>query len=218
MTQPILASDKAVILTVGFVDGNVNRGQIVMPLATDSVAFIPVVGCKFAVDAFVTNVMPSLLDCMSDSGGIRFVQAEGMDDGIVPWRQEISGTDGIGTGGTGVLPSNAGLLATFYEEPLDVGAGARMRTAHNNIGNSPASHWTDGGPDATLAAAAEGLITLLIAGFAFDPAIGSDKWYRVLASKKRGTGGDPPATTLKRIAAGLHRGYAGTQKRRQVPQ
>jgi len=218
MSQPTLASDKGVILTVGFIDMAVNRGQIVLPVATDSAAFIDVIGCKLAVDAFVEHIVPLLLDCMSSDGAIRFVQAEGMDDGIVPWRHDITGTDGLGTGGNGGIPSNAGLLCTFYEEPLDTAPGERMRTAHNNIGNVPSEQWLEGTPSGPLLAAGQALIDVLVAGWLFEPAIGSDKWYRVLAAKKRGIGGDPPATNLKRICAGLPRGYAGTTRRRQVPQ
>jgi hypothetical protein len=216
VAQPVMDSSKGVILTVGFLDGG-NRAAIVLPLATDSAAVIPTTLCFQAVDAWQTNVMGALRDCFNEDAQVMYIQGEGMDDGKVPYRVDLGVGDREGTRTAPGIPSNAGALITYYQDPADIVPGTRIRTAHNDIPGQSATDWPNGSAVTGLLNNLQLLADLLVLGFDFNPPASPNKWYRVLAAKKRGTGGDPPATNLMRVCAALPRGYAGTQRRRLQP-
>lgn len=212
MSQPALTSDKGVILTVGMGLSGGNRAALVIPVATPSSAVIPVLMCRLAVTAFKANALGLLQACFGAEGEVTFLAGEGMDDGNIPYREDYAPGTYVGTGGGGGLPVTNGLLLTFYEEPDDVAPGDRIRTAHNTIPGQSPDDWTDGVPSSAMIANGETFGNTMITGWAFDPAIGSDKWYRALAAIRDATG-----TPLKRIADAQTRGYVGTQRRRQIP-
>lgn len=211
MSQPNITNEAGVILTVG-ITAQSNRCALVFPVGTDAGILSDIITCSLALKAFRTNVLPALCDCFGSEGDVRFINAEGMKDGMIPYREDYDPATFTGTRGGGGLPASCGLLISFYEDPADVVAGHRMRVGHNTIPAQAPDDWPDGYAVGALVDAGNTLANLLVGGWAFDPAVGSEKWYRYLAAPARTAG-----TSVRRIVGGTTRGYVGTQRRRLIP-
>jgi hypothetical protein len=205
-----MTSDNGVILTLGL-NVNGDRCAIVIPVATDTPVSDPAMICADAVEAFVTAQLTSLLAMLSsDDVYATFCQGEGMDDGIIPYREDypVDAHEGVRSGNA--LPSQVAGLLTWYADPADLSPGDRIREAKNFIPGLVVSDVVNDVIESTvqsnLAAVALGMQTGMIGG-------GSSTWYRVLAAPRpRGT-----AAQLKRVLTGDCRGYVVTQRRRLTP-
>jgi len=215
MSQPPMTSDRGVMLSIG-IGANGNRCVIVLPVATDDTIITPAFLGQFAVAGFVANMLDAfLLPMLGEDADVRYIQAEGMDPGtVVPFRKEYAPVDKIGTGGTGMVSPNAGLLITYYEDPADVLVTEIIRTGKNTIPGQPSEHWPDGFPDSTMIVAGDDFGAACIAGWNGDPDMSPAKWYRVLGAPPVG---HSAAYSLRRIVSAQTRGYSGNQKRRLVP-
>jgi hypothetical protein len=212
MTQPAMTSDHGVILTVGITCAY-DRTAIVLPMATDGTGHTASDLCKGAIDMAENGFLDNLNGIMCISAHISFIQAEGMDDGTVPYRVDYGPGDHPGTIAGEALPANCGALLAFYEEPLDLAVGARMRVGKNAIAGIPESKFVNGSLIAAYLADVQLVGTGLVNGQA-EGGGSSPTWYRVLARNPKTAG---PGAQLKRVAISQARGYVGTQRRRLTP-
>lgn len=209
MPNPAVTNSKGVILQVGIVVNN-DRTELVIPCATDGALSDNNTRCFDAVTGFEANVLPALLAAMSSGAYVSFLQADGMVNGMIPFRTNYAAGVKPGTRGAAPVPSSTGGLISFYAEPADLGVGARMRTAHNTI---PGPDVTDLSGDA-LVGAYKGVLN----SFGLSLQVGflgggpGDTFYRVLAAK-HGAGGQP----LIRVAFVDVPGYVATYRRRILP-
>lgn len=201
--------DNGVILTVG-VQSGYDRVACVIPLCADD-SIPPVSGCQSALEGWGASIRDSFLACMSSLAFLRFVQAEGMIDGMIPYREDYAPTDFPGTRGATIMPSQVTGLCVFYEDPADAVVGARMRVGKNFIPGLCADDIAQDFLVPDLVTAIAGFATAMQAGFA--GSIGSHTFYRVLAGDVR----SPAGTPIKRVITAQARGYVCTQKRRLIP-
>lgn len=211
-----MTSDKGVILTIGLLVGT-DRAALVMPVATDATPTAPEDLCDNAVNAFVQgDAMDALVALLTTHCYVSYVQAEGMDDGKIPSRNDFAATDHPGTVSGDTLPTQVGALVCFYEDPADIDAGGRMRHSRMTVPGCGVTQLTGGIAGTTLVVNLTAFAELLRHGFSAASAT-PPVFYRVLASPPRGAGGHAPATALKRIASSTIRRYLGTQRKRIVP-
>jgi hypothetical protein len=211
MTQPLMQNKQGCILTVGFVLGG-ERMACVLPIATSAEDMTLSGICLDACNSFITSVLGDLLACVSSDAYCSHVQAEGMQNGAVPYRNDFSSTAQVGTGAAGACPANSATLITFYEEPADVISPFKIRTGKTFIPGIPKTAYVNGALTDAQLISAYGFGTDCIDGWpsANEP---SYSWYRVLSVPK-------PRSTVqncKRISVATPRGYAGTQRRRLLP-
>lgn len=199
-----------VILTVGGLCGS-DRVAMVMPLVTDDGGLDAITRCEDAVAAFRVSEIVTLLNCISSDAQITYLAAEGMCDGMIPFREDFALATYPGSRPAGVMPSSVTSLVAFYADPADLGAGVRMRTAKSFIWGVPQG---DVVGDQIQGALLAGLINFGIAmqtGWATQ--LGGGKWYRQLAAPSTRLPGDP----VIRIATSQPRAYIATQRRRLLP-
>lgn len=128
-------NDNGVILSAGLLV-NGDRCVMVMPLLYDG-TMDPVTGCVDAVAGFVSVPMAALIACLSSDAELTYVQAEGMVDGVVPYRTNFEAGSTPGTLSAGAMSSQVGALLDFYADPADLGPGDKMAVARNTIPGIP---------------------------------------------------------------------------------
>lgn len=212
VTQPIgMVSSNGVVLTVG-IRANGDRCAIVIPLATDSPSLDAKSLCYQAVQDFDGLVADILCGALSENAYISFLQAEGMDDGKIPFRMDYSPTDQPGTEDGPCETSQVAGLIVFYADPEDVPGGGRMRVAKNFIPGVPDADIVGDAVSSNLGTALDAIAVVLAEGYV----VGSGstaKWYRVIAAPPSGSSG----VGLIRVGVWVTRGYTGTQRRRLIP-
>jgi hypothetical protein len=205
-----MSSDFGVILTIGF-DTASDRSAIVMPFCTPSTIVSPTTMCQDLVSSFQDASMADLLDCVSSSASLVYIQAEGMVDGRIPYRTGFQFGVNPGTRGGDTLPSQVTALLTYYCEPADLTSGARMKVAKNFI---PFIAADDVSFDTVSSDLVGNMLTfgqLCLTGFpsSVDP---SKNWFRVLAAVKPRV-----VVDVTRCASVEPRSYVATQRRRLKP-
>lgn len=209
-----LASNKGVILSINMNVGG-DLAEIVIPCATDDTLLTAANRCQEACAAAENELFPLLTAAMSSSAYIRYVQGQGMDDGMIPYRKGYNATAFPGTISGGTVEAHNGALVTFYADPADLSPGQRMRHSRMILPGVPQSAlttegWITAGHQLLLMS----LASQMQLGFA-SAGVTPPKFYRVLASKKRT---DPPSTSLIRLSDQMQtRWYAGIQRRRIKP-
>ena len=121
------SNDAGVILSIGMV-GGANRMEMVVPLFINTLLDDKDAMCEDAVNSFVNAVIGDLQDCMSSDAYISYLAAEGMRDGLIPFRADYASTTYAGSGDAGLIPPTVACLATFYAASTDLPSGGRMRT------------------------------------------------------------------------------------------
>jgi len=206
-----MLNDYGVILTIGVVN-YADRSAIVIPLGTDDTAILDSERCYDVVASFLAQVMSSFTPILGNTAYVSFLQAEGMIDGMTPYREDYAAATYDGTGGSPALPSNVTGLIAYYEDPDDSPTGERVRVGKNFIPAVPSSLISGDIIDPTLVAAYLTFGDLLQEGF--DSTAGSGyKYYRVLATPTDRTAGSPLIRTIN----ARPRGYVCTQRRRLTP-
>lgn len=136
-------NDHGVILTVDIVSEG-SFGQIVIPIATaqDSEPAHKERMCFNAVKAFQASAQTALAACLSERCAIIGIQAEGMVNGNIPYRENYAAADyvlGIRGVGEDVEPSSVGVVIDWYfdpadfDPPTDVPYSGKTHVAHNTI-------------------------------------------------------------------------------------
>lgn len=210
VTQPDVTNAQGVALTVGIMSG-VDRTAIVLPLGLDADPEANTI-CSDAVQSFLAAVTPDLQAVLSTDNYISFIQADGMQDGRVPYRQDFAPSDLPGGRGHGSVSSQVAALMYFYRDEDTAPANSRVRIAKNFIpGLCPADVVGDL-IVADLFTAIQTLATLLQNGF---PSIANSgkNWYRYLAIPKTRT---TDVHLIPTFVCGV-RNYVGTQRRRLIP-
>jgi len=210
--QPQIENRYGVLLTVGMVV-NTDRCALVMPMCLSNPTPDLNVMCNDAAVSFEDNAMADFQNCFGAKAEVRYLQAEGMQDGAAPARNDFSSGTYMGSAGSGdTLPASCGILVVWYEDVIDVTPPDRIRVAKNTIPGIPSSEWDGDTLNGTLQTAAETWAELVQNGFA-SSLYPSYKWYRFLAAPK-------PRVTLQQVKRVFNievRGYVGTQRRRNVP-
>jgi len=206
-----MTNDYGVILTIGVVN-YADRSAIVIPLGTDATSITDYERCYDAVASFLAQCMSSFTPMLANTAYVSFIQAEGMVDGMTPYREDYAAATYDGTGGSPGLPSNVTGLIAFYEDPDDAPTAERVRVGKNFIPAVPSSLISGDIIDPTLVAAYLTFGDLLQEGFDSTAAPGY-KFYRVLATPGDRIANEP----LIRTIAARPRGYVCTQRRRLTP-
>lgn len=209
--QPAMTSDKGVICTIGIDTQAGDRTACVFPFATDDGALDFNTLCTDCVLAIQTSILPPLLDCISQDSFVRYIQVEGMMDGMVPSRIDFAAGAFPGTRAHSSIASQVAALVAFYGDPADLGPGVPMRVGKMFLAGISINDVTNDIIQAGLKAALETLASALQSGFATDG--GGGKWYRVLAR----TVVRNVATAVRRTIGGIVRDYVATQRRRLIP-
>lgn len=223
--QPAVTNDHGAELTVGILSGTGNRMAIVLPMATDNTTLTDINRMQDCVVAWQSHGMPQLLACMVATVEVLFIQAEGMVDGIIPYRIDFVPGTNPGTNSGQLAPTNVTGLITFYEDPADIAPGRKMRTARTFVPGVSDSSLTENTIDVGLLASYLTWGTTMQNGY--NVITGSGKWYRMLSAPYQLTANPtPPPAMIRtrprgiqvpRIAAISPRSYVATQKRRMVP-
>lgn len=214
MAMPELKAGSGVVVTIGIMAAG-DRTAIVIPLATPTEEIDNKDLCFKACDAVESSLYGYLLDCICTQAYIRYIQAEAMMNGKVPFRKGYGTTEYPGTRTGVVMPSNVAGLALFYSyKEEDDPPTKRTRVAKTFL---PGLSATDVDGD-VMVSALRGKITLfanaLIDGIA-DSGSPSNIWHRALAvPRPRPT---DPQTALGRIASAVVPNNVATQRRRLIP-
>lgn len=223
-TQPSnMPNTKGVHLTIGVVV-NGDRMSMVMCEVCDASGLDKVNTCEDAVTSALSTLLPILLPCLAPGAYISYVQAEGMVDGMVPYRLDFGPTEHPGTGTSGdTMPSQVAGLLIFYGDPDDAVEGDRMKFAKTFVPGLPKADVSGDIVNSPTSSALVSLANMLQEGFvssAFPPS----KWWRVIAPPripatppKTGTVPAPDGTYVIRTRTSLARFYLATQRRRQLP-
>lgn len=211
--QPQLLAGQSAMMTIGIVTNN-DRTAIVMPMATDDpdVNFNQL--CDNLVTDAATNLLPTLLDCLSADATVTHISAEGMLKGTIPMRSNLAGAVSVvGTRAAGAVSSQVAALLAFYANPDDIPAEARIRVAKTFVPGIADGDVTGDKISSNLSAALVLFQELL--GQGFDKGgTGGYKWYRI---NGRPAGSPNASTTVVRNARGNVRDYVCTQRRRLTP-
>jgi hypothetical protein len=209
-TQPAINNEFGAILTIG-VRANFDRMAMVMPMVPDGGSLTDANRCDDLTQAVEATVLPVLVDCMSSSANVSFVQAEGMMNGDQPARRDYGDTLFPGTLAAKTVPDSCAGLICYYQETADVIPGHRIRTAKTFVPGLPDSLWDGDTIDPSIATAYNALATILQNGFhgVIDAAV---TWYRCLSAPDRNAVSQCP-----RVGGWQVRGYIGTQRRRMIP-
>lgn len=209
--QPQATNDAGAILTIGIVN-NADRSAIVLPCFTNSTALEKNGQCEDAVASFIATALGGLLECMSSDAIVSFVSADGMIDGLIPFRSDFGSTDHVGTQPALTLPSSCGTLITFYQEAADETSPGRVRSGKTNIPGLSQANFDGESISVGQATSALTWGNFLQGGW---PSIAdtSSNWYRGLATPKPRTEG----VNVGRVNIVVVRSYVGTQRRRTVP-
>lgn len=212
VVQSTVTNDQGIILTIGVVCGG-NRMQMVLPIATnDTSSGLGLQLANDAIDSAIAGLFPALVACMSSSAYISFINAEGMQDGVVPSRTDFDPTAHPGTADPVALPDSQAGLVTFYGDPSSYEPGARIHTARTFVPGIPLSGWTG----TTIETGELGLLDTFGGtcqnGWA-SIATPSSHWQRYMNTvTPRG-----PSVELKKVANWTARGWVGTQRKRIIP-
>lgn len=216
MPQPLMTSEKGVLVTVGIVSGS-NRAALVIPLATTAEVATGNDICQLAVEAVEESTfMTHLLACLSEDSYVAFIQAHGQDNAKIPYRTDFSADTLPGTGAAGVMPTSVGILITFYAEPGDLAENDRLRHSRMIIPGIPSAFMTAG--MLSTAGQAAGLLVAqdLVGGFV-KTGDAAPVWYRVMGVPASVPKGGMPNTPLIRIQEGHVRIYFGHSTQRIRP-
>lgn len=206
-----LKKAKCVKLVVGVVSQG-DLQEVVMPLASNDNTLTYDTMCQDAVNAFIASGPLTLFKgCMGSGAFVRFISAEMLILGGIPYRLDFGSTVHPGTLGTTPMPSSVAGLMVYYAEGADLLTTERMRVGKTFMPGVPMSHVTGDFIDGTLKTAYEGLAQTLLTGFITIAAGGN--WYRVLSGDVQQI--DP--TNLIRSSTAIVRNYVATQRRRMVP-
>ena len=211
--QPPLNSSSGVMVTVGVVNTiSGERSAMVFPLAEDN---RPGVVADLGFDAFSAveaSIMGALLDCMSVDSEIRFIAAEPMMNGRLPFRVDYAAGVNPGTRGTPSVPDQVALLIVFYMNPNDplIPPHNRLRIGKNYIPGAASADIVGDIVQGGVLANMDTLIGILGNGFV---GVGADTgtWYRVVSQDRASN------STLVRSMQGESRRYVCTQRRRLLP-
>ena len=120
-------ADAGVVLTVGMLNTTSgDTGTIVLPMSNDA-GFTDKAGlCSEACFAFEGVPLTNLLSCLSADTEVRFIAAEGMVNGCVPFRIDYAAGAKPGIQPGDAAPSQVAALITMYADPADLAAGHRM--------------------------------------------------------------------------------------------
>jgi hypothetical protein len=185
---------------------------VVLPLFTDKPDATPDWLSKDAVDTVDSVLVPDLRPCLSVDAYIAFISAEGMQDGVVPHRQDYSPTTYTGASTGHACPNNVTQLLVFYQEPLDIVGHARMRVAKTNLPALSIEQLDGGQINPTQVGFLQTVADHLQRGMVSDSDVGY-YWYRGLAMPKPRN----VSHNILRCTAQTVRGYVATQRRRLVP-
>ncbi len=209
--QPIIGNSNGAILTIGMVcDGE--RVAIVEPWGLDATGPDPATLCQDLIDSWQAAVTVTFLACLASDAYIAFLEANGMQDGRVPYRSDYTSAAFPGTASGTSLPSNVTGLIAYYQTPADVPAGHRIRVAKTFMPGVPYPSVTGNvvapaQTDLYTAYGAEvqaGITSVLYPG---------QSWWRMLATPKPRS----VAQTIPRTINCVARGYVCTQRRRLIP-
>jgi hypothetical protein len=205
-------SKQGAILTVGFVLGG-DRMAIVEPWVLDAASPDLNTLCKDLHDSWVAAQLPLITACYSADCYLAFIQAEGMMDGRVPYREDFLPSVWPGTLAAVTLPANCTGMGTYYLDSRDfISPRKRMATAKTFFPALPESLVTGNLIDPTVVSNYQSYIDSAQNGIG-SILYGSQKWWRVLAAPKpRNTSANCPRSTGQ-----IARGYVCTQRRRMTP-
>jgi len=210
--QTAATAEFGCVLTVGFVVNN-DRSACVFPMCNPGGGIDRVKFCSDLVEAFNTSALPGLLGLLSSDCQVTFVQADGMVDGYIPFRNDSTSTENFGTLTAGTTPDQAAGLIAWYVDPADIISGHKIRVAHNFIPGVPADQVVSNAVQTAWLTAALAFATTMQNGF---PAFAmSGTWSRYLKAPKKPL--NVIGTNVLRVSTAVIRGYVGTQRRRLLP-
>lgn len=216
--QPAMLNQQGVILTIGMLC-NYERLAIVEPYGIDLADVDRNTMCADLVSSWIDAVKTQFLACLSEDAAITFIQAEGMTDGAVPYREDYSPADNPGTYAETAEPTGITGLIVYYEDPADVEAGKKMRVGKTFMPAVPVGQVSLQNISSTLQGKYATYAGLVRDGIDSDEH-GGNKWYRVLSVPYELVDGHrvrTPGMSIPRVVTPVVRGYVATQRRRMVP-
>lgn len=202
-----MINDNGIMCTIGYIV-NGDYCACVLPFATDG-TIDKNESCSDFLNAFEDGPLDDFIALLSSDVYISFIAADGMIDGIAPWRFDFAVTDKPGTRGANPAPAQVSALLFFYEDGRDVDDGAKISIGKNFVSGISQDDLLGDIISDDLVVACGTFLDDVQNGFTDAK---SNKWYRVL-SKPAGAPGQP----IKRTYNTGVRGYVCTQKRRLIP-
>lgn len=210
--QTVCAAEHGAILTVGFVVNN-DRSACVFPMCNPSGTIDKVRWCADLVNSFDVSALEDLLGLISSDCQVTFLQADGMIDGYIPFREDSTSTENFGTRVAGTTPDQAAGLIAWYCDPADIAVGKKIRVAHNFIPGIPATDVVSNTVQTSWLSPALDFATIMQNGFPSSGLTGT--WSRYLKAPKKPL--NVVGTNVLRVSTAVIRGYVGTQRRRLLP-
>lgn len=215
MAMPELKADTGVVVTLGIITAG-DRCALVIPMATPATDLENDTLCASAADAVISGLMLYLTNCLVTSAYVRYINAEAMMNGKVPYRGTFGSTEYPGARTGVALPSNVAALGLFYSyKEQDDPPTQRTRVGKMFLPGISATDVEGDLVKSTLKGEIATLLQAMVDGFD-DSQTPTHKWYRALAvPRPRPT--DPEAA-LARISKTIVPGTVATQRRRLLPQ
>lgn len=171
-----LAADVAIV-SVG-IQVNDDQCEIVFPMIATGSAPDTLDFCASAVRAFADTGLDDLKACLSEEVSIIGIQALGGIDGKIPFRENFTIGDKLGTRTGHPEPASVGAGIAFYFDPTDVSPGNKTAVSHNTIPGISEDDNDDKQLKDALIAAIETFLNHMIAGYT-DPGGTGTIWKRV---------------------------------------
>lgn len=209
--QPAINNSCGAILTIGLVVGK-DRLAIVEPYGIDQPAPDLTHMCEDLLDSWGAAAITAFLACLSPDAQVVYLSAEGMQDGRVPSRNDYALGTNPGTLTGAAMPNNVTGLIAYYEDPVDVVVGERMRVGKTYMPGVPETQVTGDILSGTATGAYSAYAGIVINGFA-STAYPANKWWRMLSTPKPRN----VNTSIRRVVSAVPRAYVCTQRRRLIP-